>query len=160
MYQYMFEDLTDEEIQVAENNGITREHLRHRIDQYFWSIERAITEPVEKRKSFKEIWGQWRDKAVVSRDLMYQRYRKGMTAEEAATTPKGRGYTSKWTDEELAVAKENGVDGNGMSLPNQRLRLGWSREDAISPRLTSKEKSKRIDESNKRRGNVNREFKE
>lgn len=82
-------EITKEHYEIAKKNGIGKHNVWQRVNEYFWSIERAITEPVKKYR--KRNWSQWRELAEkhgVSADVFYTRVSKrGMTPEQAATTP-------------------------------------------------------------------------
>lgn len=156
MYNFSISDLTDEELEIAEKNGIGRNVLNSRLN-LDWDVDRAITESVKQYESFKEIWDRWKGKAVVSRDLMYQRWRKGIGEEEAAMSDIGsfRNRSKRWTSEELETMKKNGIS---INAANGRIRLKWSKEDAIkTPIMTEQERIERVREGVKKR-RVHREF--
>lgn len=146
MYAFSIEDLTDEELEIAKNNGIPRSVVKSRLEELYWDIDDAITKPIQKRKSFNPIWDKWKDKAVVSRQLMYDRVMiRKMDEDEAALTPKMPNRKSKvWTDEEVKIMKENGIYQN---LALGRLALGWSKEDAITkPIMGTEQRLERVRE--------------
>lgn len=159
-----YEYITPTDYEKAETNGISARLLEQRVRSFLWDVDKAVNTPKRKQRCFKATWAKWREVASgngIDRDAFTNRVRSlGWDEREAATTPKGTRH-SKWTKEELEIAERNGVRGSGMSLPNTRLRLGWSREDAIGPKMTTEERNKRIAEGTRRyykeRG-VNREF--
>jgi len=138
--EYFDEIITEEDYKIAEKNGISRENVYQRVNTYVWDVEDAITIPVRKRKS-DEGWDEWKEIALangIDKTLYVGRVRyQGFSREDAATRKRNKRLHKKWTDRECEIAKENGIAGNGMGIPNARLRLGWSREDAVSvPKMT------------------------
>lgn len=134
------ENITEEDYEIAKKNGISRENVYQRINTYAWDKEEAITVPVRERKS-DEDWDEWKDVAIengIDKRLYISRVRyQGFTREDAATRKRNRRLYKKWTDREYEIAKQNGIAGNGMVIPNGRLRLGWTREDAVRvPKMT------------------------
>jgi hypothetical protein len=85
---------------IAEANGISRANVQSRFWNYGWDMERVITEPLRKSDS---VWLQWKETSLkngISNECYCARVRKGMTPEEAATTPvqkrgEYRGFGSK-----------------------------------------------------------------
>lgn len=134
------EIITEEDYEIAEKNGISRENVYQRVNTYVWDKEDAITIPVRERKS-DEGWDEWKNTAIengIDKRLYISRVRyQGFTRKDAATRKRNRRLHKKWTDREYEIAKQNGIAGNGMSIPNARLALGWTREDAVSvPKMT------------------------
>lgn len=161
-----YDYITPVDYEKAELNGISARLLEQRVRSFLWDVDKAVNTPKKIQRCFKATWAKWREVALnngIDRDTFTNRVRSlGWDEEQAATAPKGTRRTSKWTDVEKEVAKQNGIHSNGMSLPNTRLRLGWSREDAVgTPKLTEKERVKRVAEGTRkyhREQGVNEQF--
>lgn len=135
--------LVEKHYEIAENNGISRSQL----DDYFYEKGRSFQDIVknldegeeeivknikQEPEAFRHIWERWKDRAVVSRDTMYQRHRKGMGEKEAALKPVW-GNRIIWTDAEKEKAKKAGVYCERMRTPYFRhVKHGWTREAAVS----------------------------
>lgn len=79
--------LTDEHYAIAAENGICQNTLYYRFHVCGWSINNAITTPVRKTS---EHWIKWKETCQangISNSTFNQRLYKGMTPEQAATTP-------------------------------------------------------------------------
>ena len=82
------DELTEEHFQIAEKNGISRKNVRQRYWDYGWEIEKIISTPILKRDSSE--WYHWKatcQQNGISSTLYCNRIKKGMTPEQAATTP-------------------------------------------------------------------------
>jgi len=164
-----YDYITPDDYATAEKNGISVDVLNQRVRTYLWDVDRAITTPKKKLKCFKKTWAKWREIATengIDREIFTNRVRSlAWSEEEAATTKKGVRSRGKWTEEELEIARNNGVDHNHMSVVNMRIsKLGWTKEEALNtPKLTEIERQKRVAAGTKKyhkeRG-VNREFNE
>jgi hypothetical protein len=80
--------LTEEHYLIAKKNGISRPNVQQRYDDYGWSIERAITEPIKQVK--QSPWSKWKDIALkngIYNELFHVRLKKGWLPEKAATEP-------------------------------------------------------------------------
>lgn len=89
----LIEDLTKEDYEIAEKNGLNRRTVQSRYYYYGWTKEKAITTPVKERNPKRNKYSkEWIDKAAengISVGLLRTRVTVyGMTMEEAATTPK------------------------------------------------------------------------
>lgn len=132
--------LSEEDFKVAASNGISRQRTYQRFYENGWSRERAITEKVNEGllKKWKPIY----EANDISQPTFYKRMASGMTAEEAATTPKkkrGRSVT-KITEEQYKIA-----EANGLSRVNVRGRVysnKWEVERAITQPLNEQFKRK------------------
>lgn len=141
----MWEELTEQDFEIAKQNGISRKNARNRVDGG-WTVQEAITKPLRKSSDFMSVWREWEDIAKsngIDRELFRERMRKdkqGMTAEKAATTPKRE---AAFTYEELEIMKRNNIHPNTVS---GRMRFqGMSREDAINtPRISYDEWHERV----------------
>lgn len=117
--------LTEEDFLRAEANGIERRYAYNRYYHQHWDIERALTQPVIKKPKNTEI-AKWRKVAEsngIVRGTFYERVRRGMSYEEAATKPvmpleerlklaREKSPNNKKrviTPEQLAIAKQNGI---------------------------------------------------
>lgn len=132
--------ITPEDYATAEKNGIHRHLVYQRVNNG-WDIERAITEPVSKRCLKNGLWDRWKHKAVVCRRTFSSRIHRGMTPEQAALTPKitredvGKRQRT-YTDEQLAIAKSNGIS---KAVLSQRINsYKWTIEKAITTPVMSR----------------------
>jgi len=132
--------ITPEEYATAAKNGIPEGLVSYRVRTTGWSVERAITEPVRVRKPNKsrKKWGAVAKENGIKYNTYLARIYKGMTEEEAATTPvlsrldaakKAAKANKRFSAETLEIAKRNGIC---YSTMNTRLRNGWSLEEAIT----------------------------
>jgi hypothetical protein len=79
------EVLTPEDFAIARANGISYHHAYERFYSYFWDKQRAITEPIRPKEH--SLYAKYKDICIVSRKSFNRRIAKGMSPEEAATTP-------------------------------------------------------------------------
>jgi hypothetical protein len=130
--------LEEHHFEIALSFGITRVLLHSRYYQRGWSLERATTEPVNKKVASEHT--SYIDVAQVngiSRSTYLTRVRGGMTKEEASTKPvskrgrpKGTHRTCRpYTDEQLALANSRGIS---RQMLNGRLKRGWHLERALT----------------------------
>ncbi|PER25404.1 hypothetical protein [Bacillus cereus] len=98
---------TDKDYEVAARNGISKPNVNQRVNSYDWSIERAITEPIQKKRGKENNRPLLviAEKNGISASTYYRRKREGMTEIEAATKPKGH-------ESFLKIALENGISEN------------------------------------------------
>ena len=84
------EVLTEEHLQIAESNGISRKNALQRFNLYGFSIEDAISKPL-KNQGNTSPWKQWKEIALangVDCSCFCNRVRvQKWTPEEAATRP-------------------------------------------------------------------------
>ncbi|MEZ7173603.1 hypothetical protein [Sporosarcina sp. OR05] len=149
--------VTPKDYETAEQNGISAKNVTQRVYRYGWDIQRAITQPLIIRRKVDPLWDEWQDIAsangIVKKIFNQRINRQGWTAKKAATTPVGKAIkkNGKWTAEEIELAKKNGLDKNYMDTVKARIRLGWSREEALStPILKADERAKRVVEGTRR----------
>ncbi|MDA1920692.1 hypothetical protein [Bacillus cereus group sp. BcHK140] len=116
---------TDEDYKIAARNGISKANVNQRVYGYHWSIERAITEPLQNKK------GKESNRSLVciaeqngiSASTYYRRIREeGMTEIEAATKSKGHEVF-------LKIASENGISEN---LYRKRVQRGMPKYEAAT----------------------------
>ncbi|SPF51190.1 conserved hypothetical protein [Candidatus Desulfosporosinus infrequens] len=122
---------------MAAQNGINERVVTARVRDLAWSIERAITTPVNYHK-----WGEWliiAERNGISRSLFYSRVtRGGMSPKEASEIPsierdtiikimaeKKRKYPKEYED----IAVRNGIS-KGTFVT--RMGRGWSAEIAAT----------------------------
>jgi len=133
--------LTPEDFEIAEKNGISYQTAHRRVYMYNWSIERAITQPVQKINRRYDGWKDWKHKALVSKSTFVKRVNMGWGERKAAMTPPmsfsdAAKMKSKYTERQKRIAKENGVS---MTLVSHRVtRMGWSVHKAITTPPRSK----------------------
>ena len=119
--------LTDEDYAIAEKNGIDKASAYRRFYLNGWTLERTITQPVNRQKSLKQIlekdypdYESILKENEVSYATFYQRIYYGSSIEEALYTPNKRLHPSyakekrcrvarKITKEQFAIAEENGI---------------------------------------------------
>jgi hypothetical protein len=100
--------ITPEEYAIAEKNGIPAKRVYNRVNNSNWSVERAVTDPIQKQYKMEyEKYKVLCDKNNVSYQVFRKRMkRKGMTGFKAASiavTP------PKITAEHRALADKNGI---------------------------------------------------
>lgn len=97
------EYLTDEDFEIAKNNGISRKRASQRFYQSFWDRERAITEPVgenHRKKGRGRKYGKWTSVAEsngIEKTTFYDRLKRGWSYKMAATKPPGKQGKKKQT---------------------------------------------------------------
>jgi hypothetical protein len=136
--------LTPEDYEIAERNGIPRSYATSRFYTKNWSRERAITEPVKKQSGNWKKWKETCKKTGITRSSFNRRIEKGMTPEEAATTPpvdpKKRAKRRLLTDEQVEIAKQNGI---GYSTLVVRIsQYKWPIEKAITKPVDTRRRRK------------------
>ncbi|MEW9166609.1 hypothetical protein [Bacillus pacificus] len=119
---------TEKDYEIAARNGISKANVNQRVYGYHWSVERAITEPLQNKKG-KENNRHLvciAEKNGISASTYYRRIREeGMTEIEAATKPKGH-------EVYLKIASENGISEN---LYRKRVQRGMPKyEVATKPK--------------------------
>lgn len=81
--------ITLKEFEIAKKNGISRNNVRNRVENLFWDIERAITEPVNPRGRKTNLYCDHIRKLAkenkISTSTMYSRIQSGLSPYQAAT---------------------------------------------------------------------------
>ena len=136
--------LTPSDIEVAESNGIGIHTLKSRVYKWGWEINRAITQPVQKRNKEGKRWNEWKHKAVVGKSTYLSRVNKGWTFEEAALKPpmsfsEASKKKRKYSEEDYRIASENGISEGVVRYRVSR--MGWSIDKAITTPVMSKSQS-------------------
>jgi hypothetical protein len=136
--------LTPEDYEIAERNGIPRGYATSRFYTKNWSRERAITEPVKKHNGPWKAWKETCKQTGISRSSFNRRVQKGMTPEEAATTPptppNKKAKRTLLTDEQVEIAKQNGI---GYSTLVVRIsQYKWPIEKAIHTPVDTRKRRK------------------
>ena len=139
------EYLTEEDLKIAESNGISRKNALQRVYLYGYSIEDAITKPLRNKGGTGE-WMKWKETALahgIDCAAFYNRVKHyGYTPEEAATNPpqkrsviqaKGietrkRKGTIIMDRKDIEEAEANGI--KKATFSSRVHNLGWSIEDA------------------------------
>lgn len=115
----------EEDYKIAARNGISKANVNQRVYGYHWSVERAITEPLQNKK------GKESNRSLVfiaeqngiSASTYYRRIREeGMTEIEAATKLKGH-------EAFIKIALENGISEN---CYRKRVQRGIPRYEAAT----------------------------
>jgi len=128
------EYLTDQDYEIAEQNGISKSAAYQRFYNYEWSKERAITEKINAKES--SLYSQYKEKCRqnnVSGDLFRKRLKKGMSPEEAASKPPE--FHRPWgrygdMSENYKIAEKNGI--NPRTVRTRIYTMKWSVEKAIT----------------------------
>lgn len=135
------EYLTPEDYEIASQNGISHNVLTQRFYTYNWDKHRAITQPTRKRVG--DLWMQYKDICAehgISNEIFYGRVKKGKwEPKRAATTPimtKEQRRQLLLRNRKLSPFEKVAVN-NGISREAfyQRLKYGWSEEDAAKKPL-------------------------
>lgn len=130
--------LEEQHFELAALNGITRVLLHQRYYQYHWPLERATTEPVNKKTPSEHAsYIAVAHERGISRSTYLTRVSSGMSKEEASTKevvkrgrPVGTHRTDRpYTPEQLALAESNGISRQAL---NGRLKRKWDLERAIT----------------------------
>ncbi|WP_180235595.1 hypothetical protein [Bacillus toyonensis] len=120
------EVITNEQYLIANKNGISRRNVYQRVNEYGWSIEKAITQPLyntNKRKTDRALM-LLAEANGINYATYRQRVKDGMDPREAAVKP-----TVKHI--ELQIAIDNGI---GVETFYKRIRRGMTPyEAAIKP---------------------------
>lgn len=125
--------LEEQHFELAALNGITRVLLHSRYYQRDWPLERATTEPVNKKtpSEHTSYIGVAQEHGI-SKATYYKRLKEGWTKEKASTTPTqglGRRRTRVYTDEQLKIANQHGIS---RQMLDRRLARGWHLERALT----------------------------
>ncbi|MDA1541906.1 hypothetical protein ACTFOJ_26045 [Bacillus cereus group sp. MYBK77-1] len=116
---------TEKDYEIAARNGISKANVNQRVYGYHWSVERAITEPLQNKKG-KENNRHLvciAEKNGISASTYYRRIREeGMTEIEAATKLKKH-------EVYLKIASENGISEN---LYRKRVQRGMAKYEAAT----------------------------
>lgn len=130
--------LLEEHFEKAMSFGITRVLLHSRYYQRDWPLERATTEPVNKKiPSEHASYIDVAQEHGIARTTYLTRVRGGMSKEEASTKPAAKRGRPKgtsracrpYTDEQLALANSRGIS---RQMLNGRLKRGWHLERALT----------------------------
>ncbi|MED1287332.1 hypothetical protein [Bacillus mycoides] len=85
--------------------GVSKKNVDQRMEELYWSLERAITTPVgtswEKQEKNTKLL-KLAEKNGISESTFYRRKRNGMTPYQAATAPKG-------FEKYIPLAEANGI---------------------------------------------------
>lgn len=130
--------LTDEDYQIAEKNGISRNRAYARYYVNCWDKKRAITQPIYKNTKEYREQAKIAQANGISISTFYSRVKTGWSLEEASSKPIGyrRERKKKITDEQLAIAAENGIKPS--SVWNRVNTLFWPIEKAITKPVNQK----------------------
>ncbi|PEZ87932.1 hypothetical protein CN376_22900 [Bacillus cereus] len=130
--------LLEEHFEKAMKVGITRVLLHSRYYQRDWPLERATTEPVNKKAPSEHAsYIAVAHERGISRSTYLTRISSGMSKEEASTKevvkrgrPAGTHRTDRpYTPEQLSLAESNGISRQAL---NGRLKRNWDLERAIT----------------------------
>lgn len=127
--------ITPEEYRIAENNGIKRDTLEHRIRYHGWDKEKAITQPIQSQRKLTP-WIKLAKENGISKGTFRARvctYK--WTLEKAATTPVGQARNRKypkWVREEIS---KNGIKYYTFL---KRIENGWDLERAYTEKTNGK----------------------
>ncbi|EEL78780.1 hypothetical protein bcere0028_56090 [Bacillus cereus AH1271] len=124
------EVITDDQYLIANKNGISKKNVYQRVNEYGWSIEKAITQPLHNTKNRKT------DRALmllaelngINYATYRQRIKDGMNPHEAAVKRTTNSV-------ELQIALENGI---GAETFYTRLRRGMNPYEAATQPLKNR----------------------
>lgn len=136
----------------SEEYQIPLQTLIDRIEKYGWSIEKALTKPVPKRKKYPSVLSyngftgtlaEWSLVIGIDVKTLRARMQRGWSVEQTLTTPldtrtsprhrpSSYSYGGKEYPTLKSLCEEVGVS---YRLVQSRLKLGWSIEDAVSKPL-------------------------
>lgn len=134
-----YEDIyvTPEEYAAAAARGLTKRSLESRL-RAGWNKADALTRPIRPQAD-RTYWREIAEANGIDRATFYRRInRSGWSEERAATEPVQDPLAALLecnqrkrtiSDEELAQAAANGLT---RAAVHQRIRLGWTKEEAIS----------------------------
>jgi hypothetical protein len=80
------EVISKKDYEIAKANGISPQTAYHRRKVLKWPVEKCVTEPVTDQLEW-EVWKEAAAIAGISYAGFWKRRKKGMTPEQAATTP-------------------------------------------------------------------------
>lgn len=138
-------ELTDEQVQIAENNGINYRSLYHRIYTLGWSVQDAITVPLRfrEKESYNKLTPEQKDlmkKNGLKWGQVWQRIYNGWDVDRAVSEVIGQHRKTKypaWVFEEM---KKNNVPRS--SFYYRVNNLGWSiRKACTTPPETKRRPS-------------------
>lgn len=87
--------LTDEHLEIAEANGIPKQNARYRVNIQGWSVRRAITRPVGKRRKLKKWAKIAEEKGICYSTFATRSLKPDWDLERAATEPVETKYRKK-----------------------------------------------------------------
>jgi hypothetical protein len=139
----MAEYLTPSDFEKAARYGVPEARVKQRFYSLGWSKERSIT---QKYRPVKNVWGQYKDRAVVTPATFYNRLDRGWTHEDAATIPlipNGKKYKQPFpiADEIRELAEKNRI--KFTTLRNRIYEYKWTPEEAASIPVGKKPARKR-----------------
>ncbi|MDP4158401.1 MAG: hypothetical protein Q8911_01375 [Bacillota bacterium] len=138
--------ITPEQYEIAAKNGIRANTLNTRVRSYGWSIERAISQPIQKHY----VWGELlkvANKNGIGYKTFYTRIKRGMTPQEAASIPVKTKEevvntmterTRKYPKFFLDLARSNGISKDTFGY---RMRRGWDPMDAATLKPMNKKEA-------------------
>lgn len=141
---YVF--ISDEQRQIAKDNGIKIGTLMSRVQVLRWSIERAITEkpikPQMKNRKYPDWVYENLEKNGIKRDTFrYRVNRCGWSLERACTTlPRINGRNRKYPDWVYEKLKENSISLGTFGV--RRTQYHWSVERACTTPINTKHRRK------------------
>lgn len=133
-------ELTDEKIQIAERNGISRANAYRRMYNG-WSLDEAITREVVTPKRLTPEQRQIAKSNGIDRFVIHRRMKRGWTIDRAITEPVGKWNKQDGVEvveipepvefdaDQLLVIRMNGLTAD---IANERIMQGWSLFDAIT----------------------------
>lgn len=130
--------LTEEDYQIAEKNGISRNRAYARYYVNCWSKKRAITQPLFKKSPEFRTHAKIAQANGINITTFYSRVQRGLPLSDASSLPTGhrRPIAKKITDEQLAIAAANGI--KPTTVWNRVKNLFWPIEKAITKPVNHK----------------------
>ncbi len=141
--------ITYKDLEIAEENGISESNVKNRVYTLGWDVDKAITTPVYRKGTLKEIYGEEvcdnLKKNCILKETFYSRLRIGWSVKDASTIPpltpkqrgkrmvekyEKRGYKGGLLKEHFDIAKSNGI--SKLTVYNRVNTLRWDIEKAIT----------------------------
>jgi len=131
-----WEDITQEEIDIAESNGIDNRFLYRRIEIGFMPISRAIKQPriIKDGKAISKEQAEYLHERGISRIRVYEMMQRGRTFEEVLANLEYRETYRKYKE----IAKANGINERTYEY---RITAGWDFEKASAKEVKPKTNS-------------------
>jgi len=133
--------ITPHHIEIANKNGISRNTVHGRVYNMGWTVQEAITVPIQKGFTKPEGYYDYQRIAyenAISNSMFYSRIKRGWSLEKASTLPKINKTKRTRSDAEwIDKAIENGIS---YKTYLGRTRNGWTPEEAATTRLLEKGK--------------------
>ena len=127
MEDYFDPSYTLDDVAEAKKNRIPYPIFYYRVMEYHWDVDRAKTEPVNKRTVvFTPEQERLMKENKIARSTAHSRIRNGMSPDEAVTKPIKKEI---FTPEQKRLMKENNIH---RSTAHTRVRDGMTPQEAVT----------------------------